>query len=132
MCIAHNTGIGCSACQIFVNEIVYYKISELFSDIKYVVRKSMVDCCCSSIIKRIYVTTSGFLFTSSCTGIIPSFHGYTNYFIALFMQHQCNYSAIDSSTHGHQYFTVPAHAFFAKLNQIGGGRVVEMLNLLLN
>src|SRR6266496_2721018 len=111
MCITKDARIGCATSKIFFHKIVDHKITELFTDIKNEMSKSMLNSSHAGIIETIEVAAAGFLFASAATAIIPCFHGDAYHFIALVIEHESSDSTINTTTHCHQYFSFLAHDF---------------------
>src|SRR5689334_22777832 len=75
MFIAKHTGVGCTACEVFFYEIINNKISELITDVKNIMRESMLYCSHAGIVEAVEVTATRFFFRSAARRIVPGFHG---------------------------------------------------------
>ena len=109
MCVAHYARIRGATCNIFFYKIVDHKISKFTADIQYIMRKSMLNCRHSGIVKTIQVAATGFFFTGAARCIIPCFHGNSYYIIPLLIKHESRNGTVDTATHSNQNFSFTAH-----------------------
>src|SRR5690606_410332 len=91
------------------HEVFDHKAAELLTNVEDVMREAMFHRRLSCIVEAVYIAAAGFLLAAAAGCIVPGLHGDAHNFIALIMQHQRGYRAVDASAHGYQNLSLPAH-----------------------
>src|SRR5450631_3233817 len=112
MRIAHHTGVGGTARQVFVHEVLDDEPAELIPDIQHKMGKPMLYRRHTRVVKTVQVAAPGLFFGRARTRVIPCFHGDAYYFIALIVQHESRNGTIDTTTHCNQDFSFTAHKYY--------------------
>ena len=101
MGIAKHAGIWSSSCEVFIHEIFNDEIAKFLPDIQDIMSETMFHCSLSRIVKAVHIAATGFLLATTTAAIVPCFHGYTHDFIALIVEHQRSYGAVNPTAHRH-------------------------------
>src|SRR5690606_8124203 len=83
-------------------KIINDRSGEFVSDIQDIVWKPILHRQSPGIIYAIQTATTGLFGRASRAGIIPGFHGQSDHFIPLLMEHYSRYRTVHATAHGNQ------------------------------
>ena len=106
MGIAKHTGIGCAAGEVFIHKIVDHVIAKLAADVDDVMWKPQLNRYLARIVNGVEAAAACFFFSAAGVGVIPRFHGNSHQLIALPVQQNSSYGAVNATAHRDEYFSL--------------------------